>query len=100
MTQPVENSPIGLPPAMKYPLNDGSNKYTQGDQYGHGKGYVDIKFTVPFQHKLLVLKRNFKIAVNKNSSMTIRVTLYVPLAQIVTVNQMSQKIFKSGQINP
>ena len=34
----------------------------QGDPYGHGKGDVDIKFTLQFQYKPQVLKRNFKIA--------------------------------------
>ena len=39
------------------------------------KSFVDIKLTVPFQYKPLVLKRNFKIAVNKSCSWTIQVTL-------------------------
>ena len=47
-----------------------------GDPYGCGKCFVGIKFTVLFQYRPLVLKCNFKIAVNKNHSMTIRVTLY------------------------
>jgi len=48
----------------------------QGDPYGCGQGFVDIKFTVPFQYKPLVLRGNFKIAGNKNCSMTIVVILY------------------------
>ena len=37
-----------------------------------GKGFVDIRFTVPFQYKpLQELKHYFKIAVNKNCSTTI-----------------------------
>ena len=51
----------------------------QDDPYGRGKDFVDIKFTFPFQYKPLVLKRHFKIAVNKNHSTTIRVTLYLIL---------------------
>ena len=46
-----------------------------GDPYVRGKGFVGIKFTIPFQYKPLILKRNFKMGVNKNYSMTIRVTL-------------------------
>ena len=48
----------------------------QGDPYGRGKDNVDIKFVVLFQYKPLVLKRNFKIAINKKSFTTIGVSLY------------------------
>ena len=52
----------------------GWERCLQGDDpYGRGKSFVDIKLTVPIP---LVLKRNFKAAVNKNCSKTIRVTLY------------------------
>ena len=45
---------------------DGTNMHKiQGDPYGRGKGFVDIKFTVSFQYKPLLLIRKFKIAVNK-----------------------------------
>ena len=58
----------------------------QGDPFGRGKGFVGIKFSVPFQYKPLVLKRNFKMGVNKNHSMTIRVTLY----QLATRERLKQ----------
>ena len=47
----------------------------QGDPYGRGIVFVDIKFTVPRQYKLLILKRNFHRGVSKNFSTTIWVTL-------------------------
>ena len=53
---------------LKYVLITIFSGPVQGDLYGRGKGFVDIKFTVPFQYKPLVLKRNFKIAINKTSS--------------------------------
>ena len=40
------------------------------------KAMIDIKFTLQFQYKPQVLKRNFKIAVNINCFATIRATLY------------------------
>ena len=43
--------------------------------------FVDIKFTIPSQYQLLILKRNFHRVVNKNYSTTIRVTLYIPGTQ-------------------
>ena len=48
----------------------------QGDPYGHGMVFVDIKFTIPSQYWLLILKRSFHRAVNKNYSTTIWITLY------------------------
>ena len=54
---------------------DPNKQWCTGYPYGHGKDYVDIKFTVPFQYKPLVLKCNFKIAVNNNCSTNMRVTL-------------------------
>ena len=52
------------------------NDNIQGNPYGPGKGFVDIKFTLLFQYKPLVLKHDFKIAVNKICSTITRVTLY------------------------
>ena len=48
-----------------------------GDPKSHGERFVDIKSTVPFQNKLLILKRFFQMAVNKTFSTTIRVTLLI-----------------------
>ena len=47
----------------------------QGDPFGRGKVFVEIKFTVPFHYKPLVLNCK-KIAVNKSCSTTMQVTLY------------------------
>ena len=67
----------------------------QGDLYSRGKGYVDIKFIVPVQYTALGLKRNFEIAVNKNCSTTIRVTLYSDKLGLIIYrvsNQVGNKV--------
>ena len=48
----------------------------QGGPSGQGKVFVDIKVKVQSQYRPLLLKRNFQIAVNKNSSTTTWATLH------------------------
>ena len=74
LSAPATLSAAWFPPEERAMATAGTDTYLC-DPYGRGKGYADIKFTVPFQYKPLVLKRNFKIAVNKKCSTTIRVPL-------------------------
>ena len=73
MGRPKDASLLGKDASMFAALlgND-----VQGGPIGHGKFFVDIKFTVSFQYRPRLLNRNFQIVVIKNFSTTTWATLY------------------------
>ena len=62
-----------------------TGKRSQGANSTVKQALWDLPFTVPFHYKPLVLKRNFKIPVNKNCSTTIQVTLYFILRSCILI---------------